>query len=97
MLVARENVAEDEVDNSKGKNTNDETNQAIEDSVFSFLDFTSITGRSHIVNATDNHDDHADEAEDTNDTIDNTNDRLIKVATLIVDVFAGIGIVCRKL
>ena len=66
------------VDNCKCKGADDEANKGIEDSIFGLFGFRRITGRSHVVNATDDDIDYGDEATDADDDFqnvgNNTND-----------------------
>ena len=76
------NVGNDEVDNSKGKDTNNETDNAIEDGVFGFFDFASITRRGHVGDATDDDNNNTDEAEDADNSVENGNDITLKVVVI---------------
>ena len=53
-LLLFEDAADDEVDDSKSKSTNYESDTGIEDSVLGFLDFGGVARGSHVLDATDN-------------------------------------------
>ncbi len=62
ILRLVENTFNDEVDNGEGESTDNEADDGVENSVFGFFDFGSVTRRSHILNATDDNESYRNEA-----------------------------------
>ena len=58
MLLLFDKTCNDKVDDSEGKDTNNKTDDAVEDGVFGFFNFTSVTRRSHVADTTNNNDDN---------------------------------------
>ncbi len=65
------NASNDELDDSKGKSCNDETDETVEDSLFGFLNFARVARGSHVVDAADDHNDDTGETEDGDDGREN--------------------------
>ncbi len=68
------NVVDDEVNNRKGENHDDETDNAVKNGVFSLFDLSGITGGSHILNATKDDDNDGQNTKNTNDDIEDVSD-----------------------
>ena len=76
MLLLAENSTNGEIDDGKGQITNNEADNSVKDSIFSFLNFTGVTGRSHVIDATDDDENNRDDTADADDDIENVlNDR----------------------
>ena len=60
-----------EVNNEEGESTDNQTDTSIEDSVFSFFDFTSITGGSHVLNAANDDENDGNDTTNENDSSEN--------------------------
>ena len=60
LIISTDNILDNEVDDGEGQYTDYETDETVEDGIFGFLNFASITGGGHIVNTADNHDDDTD-------------------------------------
>ncbi len=85
---------DDPVNDDKGENHDDETNNGIKNSIFGFLNFGSITSGSHILNTTDNNEDDGNDAGDTDDGVEDVLDNsweTIFGAIATVGFFDSIG------
>ena len=83
-----ENVRNDEVDDSESEYTDYEADNAVENSVFGFLDFGSVARRGHIGDATDNDDDYADKAKYADNSVENGNNIALQIVIVcFVDWF----------
>ena len=69
MLLLAENSTNGEIDDGKGQSTDNKADNSVKDSIFSFLNFTGVTGRSHVINAADNDEDNGDDATDADNNI----------------------------
>ncbi len=78
LVVAANDVRNDEVDDGESEDTDNQTNHAVKDGVFGFFDFAGVARGSHILDATNNDDYDGDETKNANDAIDDTNDRLVE-------------------
>ena len=69
FTVIFDDVFNNEVDDGEGEDTDDKTNDCVNDSVFGLFELTSVAGRGHVLNATDNDEDYSDKAGNGDDTI----------------------------
>ena len=60
LLCTADNILDNKVDDSESEYADDQADETVENGVFGFLDFASITRGGHVIDATDNHDDDAD-------------------------------------
>ena len=86
-------IDDHEVRDGEGEDTNNETNSGVEKGVFGFLDFLGIAGRSHEVDAADDHEDDADSAKHGDDAVDDAGDKSNKIVfTTTYGVYVGASV-----
>lgn len=71
---------DDPVNDGKWKGADDEADEGVENSVFSFLDFASVAGGGDVIDATDDDINYANEASDCDDGINDTSDGVDEIA-----------------
>ena len=74
LVVAANDVRNDEVDDGESEDTDNQTNHAVKDGVFGFFDFAGVASRGHVANATDENDDDGNDAENTDDGVKDIGD-----------------------
>ena len=80
-LISSINNIDGKVYDDEGKGADDEPDAGIEDGVFGFFGFSSITAGGHVGDATNNNEDYGNNTKKADYDIDYVNDNVTKIAT----------------
>ena len=87
--------ADNKVDDGCSQSADNKADDAVEDGIFSLFDFTSVAGRSHVLNTTKDDDDNSNDTENTDDSIDDGLDIALKITIATENLVRVLHVVCQ--